>query len=831
MDVQGSQYHLLNGVGDFGRCHDTTPVVGSGLSLAELWADAAAGLPGEPTTEWEYDATLRVLRLRRETPLFQRVRRRAPLVPESRRGSGVDGYGNWFWIEADERGIYTQAQGTRTGARWWSVDDLTDRCSCPAGGSDAFTCTCPDEPVEMTLRGLCVTTHHYLLAGYRSWRGTTLAEAGLLVFDIQAGGTPLRMTWPDPNTFDPWDLCDTADGGALVLDRTHGEYWRLDEHLRLLGTVPEHPIGFAPVGGGAPVELSSPPQPTAYALVDQNGDAINPISIEPGPTGSVLVIDADPARGFSVLSCFDGATLRWERPLENVVEVVDEHDPQSQPQVYSLLAHDFVYEVAGGPLTSPMLYIADAEGEQVIAFSLDPKTGGLGSRAEFLPMRRWGSRALVRAADSPWYDFDPAGDDAHTRWVPLAVFTECRFAPTATFTTATDFGAFPNLVGDTFDSLTPGCVWHRLILDAHRPTGTSISIRARASDDPELLLQEAWLPQPTPYHRSGGSELPWADPWADLRGDIRNPKPLPPEMGTYELLFQGVTGRYVQIEVTFSGGGRATPLLRSLRAWFARFSYVDHYLPAIYGESDGPARFLERFLANFEGTYTTIEEKIEHSHLILDARTARGVDLPWLAAWFALTLDPLWDESRRRFLIRHVDRFYRMRGTVRGLVATLRVYLDVIVDEGVFCSDIGADGVRIVERFLTRDTGGAQYGAPLGQLDPDPMDRTRSSASRFDVLVPIGLSADDRAMVARIVEGAKPAHTAYLLRPYYELFVIGQARLGIDTEVGPAPVFAPTVPGDPSAYLASGYLGYPRPFDLPDRVVSDRDRVGALPAL
>jgi hypothetical protein len=32
-------------------------------------------------------------------------------------------------------------------------------------------------------------------------------------------------------------------------------------------------------------------------------------------------------------------------------------------------------------------------------------------------------------------------------------------------------------------------------------------------------------------------------------------------------------------------------------------------------------------------------------------------------------------------------------------------------------------------------------------------------------------------------------------------------------------------------YHAAGYLGYPRPFDLADRIVADRDRVGGLPAL
>ena len=39
-----------------------------------------------------------------------------------------------------------------------------------------------------------------------------------------------------------------------------------------------------------------------------------------------------------------------------------------------------------------------------------------------------------------------------------------------------------------------------------------------------------------------------------------------------------------------------------------------------------------------------------------------------------------------------------------------------------------------------------------------------------------------------------------------------------------APGYVPMVTGND--YLAAGYLGYPRPFDLADRIVSDRDGQG-----
>ncbi len=151
---------------------------------------------------------------------------------------------------------------------------------------------------------------------------------------------------------------------------------------------------------------------------------------------------------------------------------------------------------------------------------------------------------------------------------------------------------------------------------------------------------------------------------------------LPAGTGTFELLFQQVTGRYLQVELQLRAGGRSSPAVRSLRAWYPRFSYPEHYLPAVYREDAAPRGFLERFLANFEGFYTVTEERIEHSSLLLDARTVPAADLCWLACWFGLVLDPQWNEAQRRFLVGNVDRFYRWRGTPAGLLATLRTYLD-----------------------------------------------------------------------------------------------------------------------------------------------------------
>ena len=269
-------------------------------------------------------------------------------------------------------------------------------------------------------------------------------------------------------------------------------------------------------------------------------------------------------------------------------------------------------------------------------------------------------------------------------------------------------------------------------------------------------------------------------------------------MGTYELLFQSVIGRYCQLEITVSGGGRSSATIRSVRAWFPRFSYVEQYLPAIYAEHDLPDRFLERFLANPEGILTALEEKIEHSHLILDARTAREVDLPWLASWFGLALDPLWTPARRRFLIRNVDAFYRRRGTVAGLLAILRVFFDDEQDlnqHSIFA--VGAvpatsSRIRLIERFLTAR---ASARRALPALSCRSGGRRTASTSRC----PRRLSSDELAMVGRIIEQGRPAHTAFALQPYEELFVVGRARLGLDTELARSLRFTPVVLGQSAA--------------------------------
>ncbi len=841
-DVNGTRYHLLYGLDDW-RGSQLVLDDGASVPLRDLLTDSPERNPHVPL-EWHVASGS--LRLAQQIPIFRHARPARPLDLARRRGAGRDRYGTWYWIDPSESSIRWLPAGTRRVAQWWSSADLARRCIL-ADATTFAPCLEPAPPT-LLLRGLVVTTRHYLVVG-------DVTRHGLLVFDLHRGGGPLLLRWPDDVPFLPWDLAPTPDGGVLVLDRDNLTYWALDADFRLLAEVdPDQPALFQPRQAGAPTNVvRGAAHPWGYPLAGGSPAELplSPVSIESGPQGSALILDTDPARPYSIIYEYQAGDLVATYSLEDAVEAADPRSEAGEMTLFSVAGHDFAYVETGEPQAAPRhrgncgcrdqaalaavagssslakpptrtIYVAERNGDQAFAFTLDHQARTLADRHEFLPLRRWGAKALVAADGQAYYD---VGE----RWVPLAVLTECRYAGRAVFTTPTDFR--PDRQGQPFDGGLPGCVWHRLFLDAQIPVGTAITVRARAADEPDFLAQTSWLPQPTPYLRGGGSEIPFYNPWADLRAGAQ---PFPERTGTWEFLFQGVRGRYLQLEVTLLGTGRSTPLLRALRAWYPRFSYSEHYLPAIYREEPVSASFLERWLANVEGFYTDLEDRIEHVAALFSPDTAPPEALDWLACWFGLALDPLWDERRRRFFIRHADQLFRWRGTLSGVEAALRLYLDCRVDESLLpplARDAGR--VRIVERFRTRGVGGLAYGDPTDTGSQTFRALTRhdvaASAHWFTVLVPHDLSDEERDMVERLVRLEKPAHTAYELKRFWDLFRVGEARLGLDTRLGESSRFAPFRLGE--SYLPEAYLEAPYPFDIADRLVLDRDRLGDLPAL
>ena len=286
-----------------------------------------------------------------------------------------------------------------------------------------------------------------------------------------------------------------------------------------------------------------------------------------------------------------------------------------------------------------------------------------------------------------------------------------------------------------FDGLEPNCVWHRLLLDAAISPETTVKVWSRAADEKHDLPLTEWQPEPSLYLRGDGSELPFLSlPKICSQNSTNLPSTSLASTkqkdgdGTWELLFQRARGRFLQLRLQLSGNERSTPRLRALRSYYPRFSYLANYLPGVYREDEQSSSFLDRFLANVEGIYTTIEDKIAAAQVLFDVRSAPAETLEWLATWFGVALDPNWDEQRRRLFITHAMEFFQYRGTIRGLTMALHLALDPCVDERIFAIGTGRrpEEIRIVEKYLTRTMPGVIFGDPTGQDGPrDVLPRAR----------------------------------------------------------------------------------------------------------
>ncbi|MGE5672271.1 MAG: phage tail protein, partial [Mycobacterium leprae] len=322
------------------------------------------------------------------------------------------------------------------------------------------------------------------------------------------------------------------------------------------------------------------------------------------------------------------------------------------------------------------------------------------------------------------------------------------------------------------------------------------------------LAGTEWRLEPLPYRRSGVTDLAWHQPY-----------PHNEEGGAWELLLQQAIGRYLQLRLTLTAAGRATPRIRAMRVWYPRFSYLKQYLPDVYQEDAVSASFMERFLANPEGLLTALEEQIAQAQFLFDVRTVPEEYLPWLAGWFDLMLDESWPPWRKRLFLRHASELFAQRGTLQGMLRAVRLATDPSVDDTLFTADVTAEkpvrglppAVRVRESFRQKE----------------------GKAHRFVVQVPAsgyGLSGGiDPEVVRRIVQQEKPAHTSFDVQSYWAMFRVGEARLGIDSVLGRAPRLAPLVLGQ--GYTAQTYLGYPPPWNLADRLLAGRDRLGSTPSL
>ncbi|HYI40288.1 MAG TPA: phage tail protein [Allosphingosinicella sp.] len=590
--------------------------------------------------------------------------------PDDRRDAAADRHGNLYHVADDRLGLMVRSAGSGRVARFWPPPEAP--LGRERGGFGDLAP--PAAPVE-EVTAVAVLEGDYLVAALSGGD-----RPALLRFDLIGGGGPERFALADG--IGPAALAAIPGGGAWLLDTDGKRLLRLDRQLRFAATaVADEMPTFAP-------ESEAPPAATRPELVS--------IDLSAAPAATALAAFAD------------GTLLILDSPGGGAPARLLVVEPGGTSAValppLGFDAFCIAPDEAAGALTASL---GDSGGNRARRVQLVRDGGGWTAAAspDTLPLRRFGGRALVPILGQVHYD----SGEADPLWIPVVRRPHRAFAGQSLLLTPVRDGGEPQ------------CEWDRVRLDACVPAGASVRIEARASDYEDQLTASpatGWTLQPDLVFSPEGSELP------GKRAIAAAPPDPARRRGTWELLLQGIVGRYAQLRITLAGDGRTTPRLRALRLWYPRFSYVERFLPAVYREDAVSASFLTRFLANFEGINTAIEDRIAAAEALFDPRTAPAGMLDWLASWFEVALDAGWDERRQRLFLAHAARFFGWRGTVKGLKLALKLAVDPKISASDFALD-GPDrtdprGVRIAEafrrlpsprRFHPRAAGGGGPGA------------------------------------------------------------------------------------------------------------------------
>ncbi|HEX5126910.1 MAG TPA: phage tail protein, partial [Rhodocyclaceae bacterium] len=243
----------------------------------------------------------------------------------------------------------------------------------------------------------------------------------------------------------------------------------------------------------------------------------------------------------------------------------------------------------------------------------------------------------------------------------------------------------------------------------------------------------------------------------------------------------------------------------------------------IYRPLASNADFLGRFLANFEGVLTQLEDRIASAHLFSDPDATPEPQLDWLANWIGVAFDPALPADRRREWLKNAEPLARWHGTRRGLLLALNIATgggvqggEIIVIEDfrlrrILATLLGVDLGDENDPLLPglTQSGNSIVGDTLVLGDQEQVEllalfnATVASVSENDavisfynqlankatVLVHQSVTPEDLGLIRRIVDLESPAHVEVSIETATWPFMVGVYSLvGVDSYLGPPQV-------------------------------------------
>lgn len=562
--------------------------------------------------------------------------------------------------------------------------------------------------------------------------------------------------------FSPARIMSAGKSGIWVLDRAH----------RRLAQVRGRPLPRRGLRVRAP-DVFDPheenPDPPRIVLLPQPLDPLeDPIDIAASDDGRVAVL---------LWRGIDEALVRFVAP-DGPVSAAHVLGEIKRPYALAWLDTDTLVVVVAamhrlqenGPLvpggSEVVTYLAELADEQVTR----PPLGGV------YPMPGHDGAPFARAVSSP-VRYAVAPDPGGGRVAPRKLVRV-----SATFRAS---GGELRLDDQApLDSGEIGFVWHRAYLEADLPPSCGVRLFVGASDifgePPEEMFEHIFgdidgaATQPRGVWSTQPSELPFHP------GLVPCPI-VPHRTGLFSVLLQrstrrvsAVSGRYLWVRLLIEGNSHRTPEIAALRLYGSRFSYVSKYLPRVFHEqlvtpeadellSEGArseADFLERFLCNFEGLLTPLEDRIANAHLLTDPSTVPADALDWLGSWIGFVFDPAYPEEHRREALRNAMTLYRWRGTHRGLQMAIDILTGGRVVDGEMVGGAVTGGqVVLLEGWRLRRTFATLLGVDLDdEADPLLVGVTRSGNSRVgdSLILTQEHSSEFLALLRRTLPGDGP---------------------------------------------------------------------------